>query len=268
MTLRRQTNALGVPIFVAYKNEDFGTTKGVEMTLELRRTNRLSARVNYTASDSRGSGSNPNSSATAVSDEGTARFPNFINPLDFNQAHRGTIFVDYRFGKGDGGPILEGTGVNFILSFNSGHAYTKIEEPRVLGQANPWEFGVRATVDPRTRIPIEPINSSNTPWVFNLDMNFSKLFYLGTFNVEFYANVLNLLNTKQIINVYQNTGTPTDDGWLRSPLSESYKAIPRYTEFYQTINIVNRYYYYRANGGGTDVYGSPRSVRIGLKVDM
>jgi hypothetical protein len=267
MALRRQTNSLGVPIFVAYKNEDFGTTKGLEMTLELRRTNRLSAKVNYTISDARGSGSNPNSSSTAVSDEGTARFPNFINPLDFNQTHRGTVFADYRFAKGDGGPLLEGMGVNFIFSFNSGHAFTKIEEPRVLGQSGPFEFGMRATVDPRTRYPIEPINSSSTPWVFNVDLNFSKVFYLGTMNLEFYVNVLNLLDTRQITNVFPNTGTANDDGWLRSPLAESFKAIPRYTEFYKTINIDNRYYFYRATGN-TDIFGTPRQLRVGLKLDM
>ncbi|MEK9136238.1 MAG: TonB-dependent receptor, partial [Bacteroidota bacterium] len=264
--LKRIFNQAGVPMFVAYRNEDFSTIKGLELTLELRRTNRLAARVNYTLSDARGSASTPASSRVAVSDEGQARFPNFISPFEFNQAHRGTIFVDYRWAKGDGGPILEGLGFNMVLSFNSGHNYTKILEPRILGQASVWNIGVRALMDPRTRTPVEPVNSSSTPWVFNIDLNASKVIYLGDMSVELYANILNLLNTQQVINVFPNTGTPSDDGWLRSPLSASYKEIPRYTEFYQAINIENRWAY--INATGNDVYSAPRQIRFGLKLEI
>ena len=263
--IKRILNAVGVPIFAAYLNEDFGTIKGLELTLELRRTNRLSARLNYTMSDARGSASAANSSRVAVSDDGQARFPNFINPFDYNQTHRGSIFIDYRFAKGDGG-WLEGFGANVILSFNSGHNYTKIQEPLNLGQASPWNIGVRALIDPRTRTPIEPINASSTPWVFNIDMNLSKVFYFGGVNFELYANILNLLNTKQVVNVFNNTGTPTDDGWLRSSLSESFRAIPNYESFYRAINLDNRWGYIVATGN--DIYGSPRQIRIGAKVEL
>jgi hypothetical protein len=264
--IKRILNANGVPVFAAYQNADFSTIKGLEMTLELRRTNRLSARVNYTLQDGRGSASTPASSRVAVSDDGTARFPNFISPFDFNQTHRGTIFVDYRWAKGDGGAILEGLGLNLVLSFNSGHNYTQVLEPQVLGQASVWEMGVRPIVDPRTRNPVEPVNSSTTPWVFGVDLNASKVFYMSDMTFELYVNVLNLFNTKQVLNVFPNTGTPTDDGWLRSPLSVSSQEIPKYTEFYQTINIDNRYYYRRATGN--DVYGTPREIRVGVKLEL
>jgi len=253
-------------MFASYQNADFSTIKGLEMTLELRRTNRLSARVNYTLQDGRGSASTPASSRVAVSDDGTARFPKFISPFDFNQTHRGTVFVDYRWAKGDGGPILEGLGLNMVLSFNSGHNYTQVLEPQVLGQASVWTVGVRPIIDPRTRNPVEPVNSSTTPWVFGVDLNASKVFYMSDMTFELYVNVLNLFNTKQVLNVFPNTGTPTDDGWLRSPLSVSSQDIPKYTEFYQTINIDNRYYYRRATGN--DVYGTPREIRVGLKLEL
>jgi hypothetical protein len=137
----------------------------------------------------------------------------------------------------------------------------------VLGQASVWDVGVRPIFDPRTRNPVEPVNSSTTPWVFNVDLNASKVFYLKDMTFELYVNVLNLLNTKQVINVFPNTGTPTDDGWLRSPLSVSSQEIPRYTEFYQAANIDNRYAY-AWRTGGNDVYGSPREIRVGLKLEL
>ena len=265
--IRRVFNSGGLPIFTALSNEDFGTVKGVELTLELRRTNRLAAKVNYTLSDARGTGSNSRSSNNAVTDEASARFPNFINPVDYNQQHKGSVLLDYRFDKGDGGAILEGLGVNALLTFNSGHPYTKIKEPQNLGQATPWNIGVRSSIDSRSRNPVEPINSSTTPWVFNVDLNVNKVFFFGDFNVEVYSQILNLFDTKQIINVFPTTGTPDDDGWLKSPFSEAYKAIPNYETFYKAINIDNRWAALQARFFGSDVFGTPRQVRFGVKVE-
>jgi len=265
LQLRRVYNSIGNPIFTSYQNTDFGTVKGFELTLELRRTERLQARVNYTLSDAVGTGASSASNAVATSDEIKARFPNFVATQPFNQTHRGSIILDYRFGKGDGGPVLEGFGVNLLMTFNSGHPYTKIAEPLNLGQASPWNIGVYALRDARFRNPVEPVNSSTTPWVFNMDLNISKMLYLGSLNVEIYANVLNVLNSKQIIDVYPNTGTPYDDGWLKSPFSEPYKIIPNYEAVYRAINLENRWGVMTYRG---DVYSAPRQIRVGARIEM
>jgi hypothetical protein len=265
LQLRRVYNSVGNPIFTSYQNTDFGTVKGVELTLELRRTERLQARINYTLSDARGTGASSASNAVATTDAIKARFPNFVATQPFDQTHRGTILLDYRFAKGDAGPVLEGLGINLLMSFNSGHPYTKIEEPLNLGQASPWNIGVYALRDARFRNPVEPVNSSTTPWVFNMDLNLSKMIYLGSLNVEIYANVLNVLNSKQIIDVYPNTGTPYDDGWLKSPFAQPYKEIPNYEAFYRAINLENRWGVMTYRG---DVYSAPRQIRVGARIEM
>lgn len=247
-------------------NDDFGTTKGIETTLELRRTKRLAARINYTLSNARGTGSDSRSTRVAVSDATISRYPTLIYNLDHNQTHRGTIMLDYRFARGDGGPILQGLGLNALLTFNSGHNFTRVAEPHNLGQANPWNVGVRATADPRGRNPVEPINSSTTPWNFNIDLNIDKMFYFNRFNVKLYANVLNLLNTRNIINVYETTGTDDDDGWLKSPLAAQYVATPGYEEFYRAINLQNRWGYLWA--AGRDLWSSPREIRLGVTLEF
>ena len=262
--LRRVYNSLGNPIFTSYQNTDFGTVKGVEVTLQLRRTERIQVNLNYTLSDARGTGASSASNAVATSDEIKARFPNFVALQPFNQAHRGSVVFDYRFAKGDGGAILEGLGASLLMSFNSGHPFTKIEES-VLGQWNPWNVGVYALADARFRNPAEPVNSSTTPWVFNLDMNISKMFYFGGVNFEIYANILNLLNAKQIIDVFPNTGTPYDDGWLKNPASGQYKSIPNYEAFYRALNLDNRWGIMNYRG---DVYSAPRQIRIGARMEL
>jgi hypothetical protein len=253
-------NELEVPIFVAYGNSDFGTVKGLELTFELRRTQRLQARMNYTLSDARGTASNPTSSRTAALVYSTGRFPAYINLLGYHQTHRGSILLDYRWTKGDGGAIFEGLGANALLTFNSGHPYTKIKEPVALLQSSPWNIGVAST--PTT---VEPINSSSTPSVFNVDLSASKVFFFDGFTAELYVNILNVFDTKHVVNVFRTTGTPTDDGWLRSPLAAQYKAISNYSEFYRAINIDNRWAY--INATGNDMYGPPREIRVGLRLE-
>jgi hypothetical protein len=266
LAVRRFASPDGLPLYTAYLSEDFGTVKGIELTLELRRTNRLAAKVNYTLSDARGTGSDSQSSFGVVEQPTIGRFPNFISQLDFNQTHRGSVMFDYRFARGEAGPVLEGLGVNLLLSFNSGHNYTQIFEPSELGQASPWTVGVRPLIDPRSRKPAEPLNTSVTPWIFNVDLNVNKMFYLGDMSLELYFIVLNLFDSKQVVNVYPSTGTPQDDGWLRSPLAASFVEIPNYVDFYQAINLNNRWAY--MNATGNDLYGMPRQFRLGLKLEM
>ena len=258
--------AAGNPLIVALVNNDFGTVKGLEMTMELRRVKRLAARLNYTLSDARGTGSSRRASFAPVSDDLAGRFPTFVNQLDFNQAHRGSMLLDYRFAKGDGGSILSGVGTNVLFTFTSGHNYTQIKEPLDLGQASPWNIGVRPLIDPRNRNPVEALNSSTTPWNFNVDLNLSKRFAIAGIDAEFYSQVLNLLNTKNVINLYPSTGTADDDGWLKSPFAAAFAAIPNYTAFYNAINLQNRWGYIGATG--TDLYANPRQIRFGMLLEL
>lgn len=258
-------NAAGNRVFYAYLNEDFGTVKGFELTLDLRRTNRFSARVNYTLSDAQGTASNPRSGWGSV-EQNIGRPSNFINALEHNQTHRGSVLLDYRFEKDDGGPILSGLGINALLTFNSGHNYTKVKAA-FEGQFNPWNVGTITYTDPRFSYPTEPVNASKTPWVFNIDLSINKLIPLGGVDLDIYVNILNLLDTKQVINVFTTTGTPEDDGWLSNPAGASKaQSVPLYAEFYKAINLDNRWAYTTATGN--DVYGAPRQIRVGARLEF
>jgi hypothetical protein len=105
-------------------------------------------------------------------------------------------------------------------------------------------------------------------------VNVSKMFSVGPLKMEVYASILNLLNTKSILNVYQYTGSAQDDGWLSNPLSTSFKAIPNYEAFYKAVNQENRWAYMnltRFGGAGfqsNDLYSPPRQIRVGFKLDI
>jgi len=254
----------------AYLNNTIANAKGLEINLQLNRIKRMAGRFNYALLNTNGTGSDRFSntvvsSHAGIPQNGPARFPTYLYPLDYNQKHRGNVMLDYRFTKGDGGKLLEGIGLNVLFTFNSGHSYTKIQEAPILGSTTPWVIGIRTTLDSRFRKPTEPINSSTTPWNYNIDITFEKLFYFSSFNLKIYSTILNLLNTKNIINVYPSTGSDDDDGWLKQPLADSYKAIPGYEAFYRTLNLINGYSY---QWTGNHLWGAPRQIRFGIMLEF
>ncbi|HUI66446.1 MAG TPA: carboxypeptidase-like regulatory domain-containing protein [Bacteroidota bacterium] len=242
------STATGKPYY-ALVNGDFSTAEGVELRLNLRRVNRVSAQVNYTFSDTRSTGTNTQNAGGLWSAGSVVSLPKYINPVDFNSPHRGDVILDYRFAKGDGGPILQRLGLDLLLSFNSGHSYTRLEAD---------QFGP-APGDPRFRTPIEPIGASTTPWYFQLDARLDKTFSVGVLDLNVYVYVINLLNTDNAVNVFFRTGDANNDGFLSTSTGQG--LISQYGQ--QFVN----YYNARFDGLNSGNFGPPRQIRFGLKLD-
>lgn len=249
----------------ALANGDFATTKGLELSLTLRRTNRVQGSVSYTYSSAQGTGSTTNSAVGGI--ENASQLPTVISPLTFNQTHRGSVNFDYRFGKGDGGPILERLGLNALLTFNSGHPYTLLGGTG--GQQDvPMEGDLLNSGDPRFRNPLEPIGSSTTPWVLNLDLRLNKTVSFGKINADFYVYSTNVLNRRNVINVYERTGNAYDDGFFG--LSQSANVIAgnggaNYVDTYEKINYANRQHLLNRTAG-VDLFAAPRQIRFGVNI--
>lgn len=240
--------------YYAWVNGDFSTIKGIEIKLDLRRTERLSAQVDYTYSDARGTGSNPSSAFRSIWQSPTAEpfFPQQIAPLDFNQAHRGFINLDYRFTDDDGPEILgskifSNLGANILFSFNSGFNYTR------------WSGFFNE------RIPLEPLNASTTPWIFQLDARIDKTFKIGSLGFNVYLWVQNIFNTQNVVGVFNTSGDAYDDGWLTSvdgaSIVEGYRinygdqAAQMYSDLYKNLTY---------NAGN---FGIPRVIRLGVRLN-
>lgn len=256
-------NAVGVGAFNYLQNGDFATTKGIEFVFKLRRTNRLRAELNYTLSDARGTGSSTSSAVSGV--ENNTNLPTIISPLDFNETHRGALYLDYRFAENEGGPILERLGANLLFRFSSGHNFTLVGGS--IGQRGPEEGGILASDDPRSRKPVESINTSTTPWTFQTDLRVDRGFTLLGVNAQAYMYVQNLFNRRNVINVYGRTGDDKDDGFLTAPelsekIVESNGGL-QYQQLYDAVNLANRQHYWSTEGG--DIYDEPRQLRFGLK---
>lgn len=254
--------------YAVFANQDFATTKGVELSLRLRRINRISATVYYTFSNSLGTNSLSNSGLGSTEVNGNV--PTVLTPLDYNQTHRGSIIFDYRFDKDDGGPILERSGINILFTFNSGHPYT-LAQWTGLGQASAWTGGLTpiGSGDTRGRRPVGPINSATTPWNYNFDLRIDKTVTIARVDFNFYVYVQNVFNTKNVINVYDKTGNAYNDGFLDTPDGRQIISGSRYTErfadLYRALNYENRMAAF--NVYGYDLFGQPRQLRVGVLVN-
>jgi hypothetical protein len=245
-------------------NGDFATTKGIELTFNMRRTKRLQVNANLAFQDARGTGSFPYSNRGIVAaplDGVTIFTPQYVTPLEFNNAVRGSLNLDYRFGKDDGGPILQQLGASVLISFNSGHPFT-------LGTG-----GADLEGDARDRIPTEALNSSTTPSEFQVDLRIDKTFrLLDKLSANVYIFVTNLFDKRNEDNVFLRTGSTNDDGYLSNPSLGGGLVAQRgqiYAQMYRAINIDYYERYQQAPFLGTTplFFGPPRQVRFGIRLE-
>jgi hypothetical protein len=255
--------------YQTYANQDFGTVKGLSLEFDLRRTNGVALTANYTLQFADGSGSSANSGANLAN----SSQPNLrvTLPLDYDQRHNIVLNLDYRFGEGKDykGPqfnrkkkegsqtvqVLQNVGANLIFRLGSGTPYTRYIAPSPIGG--------------RTNIA-GSLNGSNMPWQFRSDFRLDKNIELTwgkkdsenrkTANLNIYLQVLNLFNSKNILNVYNYTGDPDDDGYITSPLATTALA--------QNPNLAafsDQYSVYLNNPSN---YARPRTIRIGVLLDF
>ena len=263
LQLERVSNSQGNPIFVGVRNGGKGISTGIEFAVDASLGERFSAQFLYTWSETKGRLADLLDWRYVSDDAVPALSPEFLVPLAYDQTHRGTMVGTLTFGKDDG-PVLEGTSLSTLFTFRSGQRYTALNAPVNLGAAGPWHIGVRQLVDPRSLSPVSAENEVTGPWYFNIDLRLRKSVSFSGVTLHCTLDILNLLNRRHVLNVFPTTGSPNTDGWLLSEFSEPFKTIPLYEEFYQVINLQNRWAYMGATG--YDIYGTPRQVRVGVSV--
>ena len=252
--------------YTSYNNIDFGTTKGITIDYDLRRTSNARIRAGYTLQFASGTGSTPETQAGLIA----AQLPNLrtLIPMDVDQRHAFTLSFDYRFsdGKNYNGPVikrekkgktpvqlLSNTGIALLFQGGSGTPYTR--------QSN-----VTHAIIGGTKLLTGTINGSRLPWQFTLDAVIDKDFNFamgkkkggeirqGSLNV--YLRCQNILNAKNVMGVYSYTGLPDDDGYLSADQSQneinSNLSPETYRRMYELyINNPNNYF-------------TPRTLRLGL----
>jgi outer membrane receptor for ferrienterochelin and colicin len=250
--------------YIMFDNIDFSTVKGMQFEFDFRRTGGSAIKLNYTLQFAEGSGSNANSGANLAS----SGQPNLrvLQPLDFDQRHSFVLSYDYRFGakKDYKGPsfktkkdktvqIFEDIGFNLTCYMGSGTPYTR------WSTAVPFNGGGRSSIAGQ-------INGSSKPWTFRANLRVDKNIPLSwgseesgnkkNANLNVYLQVLNVFNNSNIINVYNFTGAPNDDGYLTSTQGKNALGLANSAAAFTDM------YSIRMNAPGN--YSLPRQIRIGV----
>jgi outer membrane receptor protein involved in Fe transport len=240
-----------------YFNDDFGTVKGIDLALKMRRMRSVALDLNYTLAWASGTGSFATSNNNIAWTR--SETPMLTAPLAFDQRHKITGIVDIRSGKGQGPMIgdvypLENAGVNFIVNLGSGVPYS----PSRLDADPVTLYSVSFTPD-------GPINSSNMPWTFRIDMKANKTFAFGNTNVDVYVWVLNLLDRDNPLFVYETSGDPKATNWLNTQPGEEFQET--YSDPHDTSGLtgLEKYELKQEDPGNYDI---PRQVRFGVRVSF
>jgi len=172
-----------------YISEDYGSARGVELTLRKRFSNFWGFNIGYTYSWANGR----NSGAHEARDN-LREFP-----LTWDIRHNASVSFDFRIPEDEefyllGLKMPDKFYASLLWRIQSGAPYTPI------------------TPDPDSSVPLET-NSVRLPWTNSADLRVNKSFNLfGDTKFSIFVNVSNLFNTLNINYVNAKTGETPDKG--------------------------------------------------------
>lgn len=254
----------GVPgnSYKSFGNQDFGTVKGFSFSYDLRRTQNLELTAAYTLQFADGTGS----SATSQDDLGLNSRNNlrYLSPLSFDERHRISANLDYRYGSGSKytGPVWFGrdffsnAGLSMQVNASSGRPYTNRLKPSRFG-------GVGVGGD---------INGARLPWNFTIDLRADKSFRIGAeestnpLYTNIYLRVENLFDARNIIGVYTGSGSAYNDGFLAT--KDGASSIQNLEDSNRNEDVDNYLLSYQWGLLNPNFFTLPRRIYIGATLDF
>jgi len=248
----------------SYSNLDFGTVKGLTASYDMRRTKNARIRASYTLQFADMTGSSTSTAAALIA----AGVPNLRStfPTNADRRHSFNLTLDYRYseGKDYDGPTIKGhqilSNAGFALQVNGGSGTPFTAARNVSSPISGGNSLLKGTY-----------NGSRIPASFRFDLRVDKDFNFTIGGkeegkkgreafVNVYLQVLNLLNSKNIVGVYNATGNPNDDGYLSAP--EWQNEINAQIDPQAYIQMYELY----VNAPGN--YSMPRHIRIGASFNF
>ena len=255
----------------SFSNLDFGTVKGLTASYDMRRTKNARIRASYTLQFADMTGSSTSTASALIA----AGVPNLRStfPTNADRRHSFNLTLDYRYsdGKNYDGPVIHRkngkpdvqllANTGFALQVNGGSG-TPFTASRT----------VSSPISGGSSLLQGTYNGSRIPASFRFDLRVDKdfKFTIGGKRegesrgrdafVNVYLQVLNLLNSKNITNVYAATGNPDDDGYLSAP--EWQREISSQVDPQSYIQMYQLY----VNAGGN--YSMPRHIRLGMSINF
>jgi hypothetical protein len=222
------TYKLGVKYSI-FENKDYENVRGITLKLDKRMSNSFSFRVDYTLQIAEGTYSSPTDEYNASINNQAPQL--MLIPMSWDQRHTLNAQLMYN---------LSGWTVSLIGRYWSGRPYTPaFPASESVGQSA--VFGL-------------PPNSSRNPAQRGLDMTVNKAFPLASrVNLNFFVNVYNVLDLRDAVAVYTDTGSPDYTTTINpSQIPYSASRVSTVEDFVNNSNF----------------YTAPRQVQVGLALDF
>jgi hypothetical protein len=197
-------------------NLDFGNVRGLDVRLDRRFGNYFNGTFSYSFQQAKNTGSDPftyvNYGSRIVNqvggNNGAQPPPQGILPTDNSRPHTlATAFsvtMPDDWNKGTvSGTIFQNTSVFATFRYTSGTAYTKCGESA--------EEQSIMSIENCVRLFPEGINTQRLPALKELNAKFTKGFSLGKLDLTGYLDVRNMLNFKNVLQVFAVNGDVRND---------------------------------------------------------
>jgi outer membrane receptor for ferrienterochelin and colicin len=211
-------------------NRDFGNARGVDTKFDWRIGTNLSTSVAYTFQVSKNTGSDPfsylNTFARQVSAQtGVTPPPEAAQRTNDDRTHTlvGSFALqlpgDYRKGT-TAGNILRDVSVFATFRVQSGLPYTQLVNNGDGQTAPRLSFGLGGRTGPGERL-----NSFEMPWTKNIDLRLNKGVRFGRMDATLYADVRNLLNFRNVLGVFAETGDVRNEQFRKKTIGDPDPAV-------------------------------------------
>jgi outer membrane receptor protein involved in Fe transport len=208
-----------------FTNKDYANVKGITLTLNKRFGNYFSFDINYTYQVAQGSNSTPEEAFDAASGNDEPNL--YLIPMNWDQNHilNASLYTGF-----------DTWGISLLARYGTGLPYT----PTVTQYTA--DRGITSGL-------VE--NSRRIPSQFVLDLKVDKAFNLSGIDLNLFLRVFNLLDNKNAIRVFGDTGQPNFTTETQTIGENS-----------QRPNTPEEYVKY------PDYYGEPRNVQFGLEISF
>ncbi len=197
-------------------NRDFGNARGIDTKFDWRAGQYLNTSISYTFQVSKNTGSDPfsylNTFARQVSGQGDRTPPpEAAQRTNDDRTHSlvGSVALqlpnDFRKGT-TVGSIFRDLGVFATFRVQSGLPYTRLVNNGDGQTASHLSFGLGGRTAPG-----ENLNSFEMPWTKNVDLRLNKGLRIGRLDATAFADVRNLFNFRNVVNLFAETGDVRND---------------------------------------------------------
>ena len=190
------TYGFSAPDYAILTNQDFATTRGIEVALRRRVENYWGFDVNYGLSACRTNAADPEREFEVQTDEGDPFIRDEI-PCEIDQPHKftGVLRLAVRDDVPDipFGDVLANTNLSLIFRATSGLPYTPTLTFAGFGELDQFDR-----------------YSGRAPMYMTLDLQARKDWTINNVRYGFFVNVNNLTDRANCIQVYESTGKCTD----------------------------------------------------------